>query len=47
MSHVVEEDSGTYVSRPRHSHNGYYAGDFSAAPVQVPDLRHLLVQHAA
>jgi hypothetical protein len=47
MSHVVEEESGTYVSRTPHSHNGYYAGNFSAAPVQVPDLRHLLVQHAA
>jgi hypothetical protein len=24
----IEEDSGIYTARPRHSHNGYYAGDF-------------------
>ena len=47
MSHVVEEESGTYVSQFQHSHNGYHAGDFSAMPVRVLDLRHLLVQHAA
>ena len=26
----IEQESGTYNSRIRHSHNGYYAGDFSA-----------------
>lgn len=31
---TIEEESGTYVaSRPRHPHNGYYAGDFSGAPI--------------
>ncbi len=24
----IEEDSGVYTARPRHPHNGYYAGDF-------------------
>ena len=24
----IEEESGTYTARPRHPHNGYYAGDF-------------------
>ena len=26
---LIEEESGTYTGRIRHSHNGYYAGDFS------------------
>jgi len=26
---VLEEERGTYVTTPRHPHNGYYAGDFS------------------
>ena len=26
---TVEEEFGTYTARPRHPHNGYYAGDFS------------------
>jgi hypothetical protein len=49
MSHIVEEETGTYVSRPQHTHNGYYAGDFSAVPFRTPDLRALLSQgqHAA
>ena len=42
MTHIVEQESGTYVSRPLHPHNGYYAGDFSAVPFQAPDLRFLL-----
>jgi hypothetical protein len=39
MSHIVEEESGTYVSRHDHAHNGYYAGDFSAVPFTVPGVR--------
>ena len=42
MSHIVEEDTGTYTPRVRHPHNGYYAGDFSAVPFRAPDLRSLL-----
>jgi hypothetical protein len=42
MSHIVEEESGTFVPRSRHEHNGYYAGDFSAVPFTAPDLRSLL-----
>jgi hypothetical protein len=42
MSHIVEEESGTYVPRLLHSHNGYYAGDFSAVPFRTPDLGFLL-----
>ena len=26
---IIEEESGSYTSRVRHPHNGYYAGDFS------------------
>ena len=29
---LIEEESGTYNGRIRHSHNGYYAGDFSETP---------------
>jgi hypothetical protein len=42
MSHIIEEESGTFVPRAQHAHNGYYAGDFSDVPVVVPDLRFLL-----
>ena len=42
MSHIVEEESGTFTPRSGHPHNGYYAGDFSAVPFQAPDLRPLL-----
>jgi hypothetical protein len=42
MSHTIEEDSGTVVPRRPHPHNGYYAGDFSAVPFQVPDRSYLL-----
>jgi hypothetical protein len=42
MSHIVEEETGTFTPRSRHAHNGYYAGDFSAVPFQAPDLRSLL-----
>jgi hypothetical protein len=42
MSHIVEEESGTFVARPQHAHNGYYAGDFSTVPFREPDLRFLL-----
>ena len=34
---TIEEESGTYVApRPRHPHNGYYAGDFSGTPMLTP-----------
>ena len=42
MNHFVEEESGSLVPQPRHPHNGYYAGDFSAVPFQAPDLSFLL-----
>lgn len=42
MNHIVEEESGTYLSRRRHPHNGYFAGDFSTVPFEKPDLRSLL-----
>ena len=29
MDRIIEEESGTYTPRAVHSHNGYYAGDFS------------------
>jgi hypothetical protein len=34
---IIEQDQGTYVGS-RHSHNGYYAGDFSQPryPAVVP-----------
>ena len=45
-SRFIEQESGTYTTRIRHPHNGYYAGDFSrtsrsatarpATPVPVP-----------
>ena len=38
-SRFIEEESGTYTARPRHPHNGYYAGDFSQSPLTVPELR--------
>ena len=30
----IEEESGTYTAPFQHPHNGYYAGDFSEAPVR-------------
>jgi hypothetical protein len=36
MSHIVEEESGTFVARRDHAHNGYYAGDFSGVPFTAP-----------
>jgi hypothetical protein len=36
---LIEEESGTYSSQIRHSHNGYYAGDFSHTPRSWPELR--------
>ncbi len=27
-SRFIEEESGSYTTRIRHPHNGYYAGDF-------------------
>jgi hypothetical protein len=29
---LVQQESGTYTGRIRHSHNGYFAGDFSQTP---------------
>jgi hypothetical protein len=45
MEHIVE--SGTEILRPAHPHNGYYAGDFSAVPLEQPDLHALLQLTAA
>jgi hypothetical protein len=42
MSHIVEEESGTYISRRDQAHNGYYAGDFSVVPFTAPDVQLLL-----
>ena len=42
MSHIVEEESGTFVPRHQHGHNGYFAGDFAAVPFSAPDLGLLL-----
>jgi hypothetical protein len=36
------EERGTYVARPQHPHNGYYAGDFSSTPFRPTDLDLLL-----
>ena len=38
-SRFIEEESGTFTPRFRRRHNGYYAGDFSPAPLTVPALR--------
>ena len=46
MSHIVEEETGTFAPRAPHAHNGYYAGDFSAVPFEQPDLRFLLTTNA-
>lgn len=35
MSHIIEEETGTYTRR-QHRHNGYYAGDFSRNPIATP-----------
>lgn len=45
-SRIIEEESGTYTGRPRRRHNGYYAGDFSQAPLTVPELRMVLPRTA-
>jgi hypothetical protein len=42
MSHIIEEESGTFVPRLQHSHNGYFAGDFTGVPFHAPDLGLLL-----
>ena len=31
---VLEEERGTYVTTPRHPHNGYHAGDFNVTSPQ-------------
>ncbi len=41
MNNTIEE-RGTYVARPQHPHNGYYAGDFSSTPFRPADLNLLL-----
>ena len=35
----IEEESGSYYPRPRHPHNGYYAGDFSGQPLRLLTFR--------
>ena len=40
-SRIIEEESGTYYARPRHPHNGYYAGDFSGQPLRLLTYRAL------
>ncbi len=30
FSHIIEEESGTYCSKPVHAHQGYSAGTFAA-----------------
>jgi hypothetical protein len=35
----IEEESGTDTARPRHPHNGYYAGDFSQTSWSAAKLR--------
>ena len=42
MYQIVEEESGTNVSR-QHPHNRYYAGYFSAVPIQPPHLSNLSI----
>jgi len=37
-SRFIEEESGTFTGF-QHQHNGYYAGDFSQAPLRLLDLR--------
>jgi hypothetical protein len=41
---LIEQESGTYTTRIRHSHNGYYAGDFSQTPRSGSELRALNAQ---
>jgi hypothetical protein len=38
-SRFIEEESGTFNAPVRRRRNGYYAGDFSHAPLTVPELR--------
>ena len=40
MDIVIEQ--GTSVGRPRHRHNGYYAGDFSGRPLPTGLRRDLM-----
>jgi hypothetical protein len=42
MNWIDEEVSGSYTPRTAHPHNGYYAGDFSRAPFNQPDVGALL-----
>ena len=35
----IEQESGTYTARFQHSHNGYYAGDFSQTSRSESELR--------
>jgi hypothetical protein len=32
---IIEDESGTYSARPRHRHNGHYAGDLSGQPLRL------------
>ena len=36
---LIEQESGTYIGRIRHSHDGYFAGDFSHTSRLASELR--------
>ena len=36
---LIEQESGTYIGRIRHSHDGYFAGDFSQTSQRASELR--------
>ena len=36
---LIEQESGTYIGRIRHSHDGYFAGDFSQTSRWASELR--------
>ena len=43
MSHIIEEETGTYTGT-RHPHNGYYAGDFSRTPMASQQLLDMITR---
>ena len=36
---LIEQESGTYIGPIRHSHDGYFAGDFSQTSRSASELR--------
>ncbi|WP_167288745.1 hypothetical protein [Nocardioides seonyuensis] len=42
-SRTIEHEQGTYVPRPRHLHNGYYAGDFRHARPTSPETLQMIM----